>query len=121
MTGRAGPGLAVGGACLLTGTLGSIHAFSVLIGPFGRSLGASQAEVGLIYSGALIALTVSVLFGHRLYNCRRPGRRALSRGAKPAEAVARIISGAIGFTLLTGMEGAAHPAIRGIVQQAGPG
>lgn len=59
-------------ACLLTGSLGSIHAFSVFVVPLEQSLGASRGAISLIYSLALVFLTVAVLLGHRLYDCIAP-------------------------------------------------
>ncbi len=52
---------------LVTFVLGSVHAFSVLIVPLEQALEATRAEVSLIYSFALLALTLAVLFGYRIY------------------------------------------------------
>jgi len=57
---------------LLTFLLGSIHAFSVLIHPFEARLGASRASVSLVYSLALVSLTIAVLTGHHLYRRLAP-------------------------------------------------
>lgn len=58
---------AVGLLCLV---LGSVHAFSVFLVPLEEAFSISRASVSLIYSLALITLTVSVLLGpgffHRL-------------------------------------------------------
>ncbi|MEM7124053.1 MAG: MFS transporter [Pseudomonadota bacterium] len=59
-------------ALLLTGSLGSIHAFSVIIVPLEERFGASRGDVSLAYSLALISLTVAVLFGHRIYHRLTP-------------------------------------------------
>ena len=56
------------GASLLTAVLGSVHAFSVFLEPLEVQFGASRGAVSLTYSGALICLTVAVLFGHRIYD-----------------------------------------------------
>ncbi len=59
-------------ALLLTFGLGSVHAFSVLIEPLEARFGASRADVSLIYSIALISLTIAVLFGHKIYHRLTP-------------------------------------------------
>ena len=59
-------------ASTLTFVLGSIHAFSVFVEPWENHLGASRADVSLTYSSALIALTASVLLGHRVFPVMRP-------------------------------------------------
>lgn len=52
---------------LVTFVLGSVHAYSVLIVPLEGRLALSRSEVSLIYSLALVAITVAVLFGYRVY------------------------------------------------------
>lgn len=52
---------------LVTFVLGSVHAFSVLIVPLEQALAATRAEISLIYSFALLALTAAVLLGYRVY------------------------------------------------------
>ena len=52
---------------LVTFVLGSVHAFSVFIVPFEALLGLPRSEISLIYSLALVAITLSVLLGYRLY------------------------------------------------------
>jgi len=58
---------------LVTLVLGSIHSFSVFLVPFEKQLSVGRAQVSLLYSFALIFLTVSVLFGYLIYNRIRPG------------------------------------------------
>ena len=53
---------------LVTGVLGSVHAFSVFIVPFEQLLGLPRSDISLIYSLALVAITLSVLLGYRLYS-----------------------------------------------------
>jgi OFA family oxalate/formate antiporter-like MFS transporter len=60
-------------AMLVTFVTGSIHAFSVFLSPFEDSLHLPRAKISLIYSFALIFLTVSVLFGYRVYDLVKPG------------------------------------------------
>ena len=55
-------------ALLVTGSLGSVHAFSVLVAPLEMRFATSRADVSLTYSLALISVTVAVLFGHKIYH-----------------------------------------------------
>ena len=59
-------------AMAITGSLGSIHAFSVFIVPLETTLNAPRAQISLLYSCALLSLTIAVLFGHRIYTLLRP-------------------------------------------------
>lgn len=52
--------------------LGSVHAFSVFLEPLEHAFQATRANVALCYSIALVAITASVSFGHRVYP-RLPG------------------------------------------------
>ena len=52
---------------LVTFVLGSVHAFSVFIVPLETRLQLPRSEISLIYSFALVALTLAVLFGYRIY------------------------------------------------------
>ena len=72
------PVLTLAAASLLTFVLGSIHAFSVFVEPWEILLGASRANVSLTYSFALIALTASVLLGHRLFSTLSPSALAFA-------------------------------------------
>ncbi len=55
------------GCSLITLVFGSIHAFSVFIIPLEDSLGTSRSKISLIYSCALVCLTLAVLFGYKTY------------------------------------------------------
>lgn len=60
-------------ACMaLMSALGTIHAFSVFLAPWEEMFQASRAEVSLVYSLALVFLTLSVLSGHRIYGLLHP-------------------------------------------------
>lgn len=59
-------------AMLVTFVTGSIHSFSVFLVPFETLLQSSRAQVSLFYSFALVFLTISVLFGYRIYSLLRP-------------------------------------------------
>ena len=54
-------------ASLLCLVMGSIHAFSVFLTPLETTFGTSRGTVALTYSFALIAITLSVLAGPRIY------------------------------------------------------
>jgi OFA family oxalate/formate antiporter-like MFS transporter len=54
-------------SALVTFVLGSVHAFSVFVAPLEAQLGLPRSQVSLIYSFALVFITLSVLFGHRIY------------------------------------------------------
>jgi len=55
-------------ACLLSMVLGSVHAFSVFLEPLEERFVASRSLVSLTYSLALVALTIAVLMGYRLFS-----------------------------------------------------
>ena len=67
-------------AAVLAVVLGSIHAFSVLIIPLETLFDVSRASVSATYSLALGALTLSVLWGHRIFAIWSAGRFVLSIG-----------------------------------------
>ncbi len=102
------PALCLLAAITLTTALGSIHAFSVFLLPFEALLQTGRAQISLIYSGALICLTISVLFGHRIYSRLAPSTLGLV--ACLVAAVGIVIAGnsdsfwlvAFGYSLLFG-------------------
>jgi OFA family oxalate/formate antiporter-like MFS transporter len=59
-------------AMLVTFVTGSIHCFSVFLAPFEALLEMSRASISLFYSFALVFLTLSVLFGYRIYDKAKP-------------------------------------------------
>ncbi len=59
--------LTIAACSVVSAVLGTIHAFSVFIPQWEGLPGADRAGVSLIYSVALVSLTVAVLFGYRLY------------------------------------------------------
>ncbi len=61
------PRLTIAAASALTLVLGSIHAFSVFVPEWERQTSADRAQVSLIYSLALMSLTMAVLLGYRVY------------------------------------------------------
>jgi OFA family oxalate/formate antiporter-like MFS transporter len=52
---------------LVTFVLGSVHAFSVFIVPLESLLQLPRSDISLIYSFALVCITLSVLLGYRIY------------------------------------------------------
>lgn len=61
------PTRSLAGCVLLSGVLGSIHAYSLFIESFESDLGIGRGEAGAPYSVALASLTVVVLVSHRLF------------------------------------------------------
>jgi len=60
-------------ACMLvTFVLGSVHAFSVFLVALEQVLDASRSRISLIYSLALVFITLTVLIGHRIYTSASP-------------------------------------------------
>ncbi len=53
---------------LVTFVLGSVHAFSVFIVPLEELFALPRSRVSLVYSVALLALTLAVFIGHRIYH-----------------------------------------------------
>lgn len=108
MTPNGSAWLTLLGGVILTTALGSLHAFSVLLQPFEAQLGRNRADTSLLYSGALICLTLAVLFGHHLYERLRPATLALLAGGGAAAGVyvagqASSMAGAVlGYCLLFG-------------------
>ena len=60
------------GCVLLSGALGTMHAYSLFIEPFESALGVGRGGASSAYSVALASLTVVVLVGHPLFR-RVPG------------------------------------------------
>ena len=60
--------LALPATMLVTFVLGSVHSFSVFIVPLEALLRLPRSEISLIYSFALVALTLAVLLGYRIYS-----------------------------------------------------
>ncbi len=66
------PRIVLGAGMLVTFVMGSIHSFSIFIRPLEASLGAERGHVSLVYSMALVCLTVLVLYGYRIYPRAQP-------------------------------------------------
>jgi OFA family oxalate/formate antiporter-like MFS transporter len=66
--------LTLAASMLVTFVLGSVHAFSVFIAPLEALLTLPRAEISLIYSFALVAITLAVLLGYRFYGSLAPWR-----------------------------------------------
>ena len=67
-------------AGMLCFVLGSVHAFSVFLEPLETAFSVSRASVSLIYSLALITLTLSVLIGPRYFSRLPASRIVLASG-----------------------------------------
>ncbi len=52
--------------------LGSVHAFSVFLEPLESEFSVERSTASLTYSLALVFLTISVLFGYRIYGLFKP-------------------------------------------------
>ena len=76
--------LTISACCALSAVLGTIHAFSVFIPQWEGLPGADRASVSLIYSAALVCLTIAVLFGYRLYQRFSPFAILLIAGVMAA-------------------------------------
>ncbi len=59
-------------AVLLSAGLGSIHGFSVFLGPLELRFGVARGAIAFAYSLGLASLTLAVLIGHRFYNRLSP-------------------------------------------------
>jgi len=95
-------------AVLLSGALGSVHAFSVFIAPLERALGTTRSEVSLIYSLAIVSLTLVMLVGHAAHSRIAPPVLALSTcfvaaaGLLAAGWTGRYVGFLVGYGLLFG-------------------
>jgi len=69
---------------LVTFVLGSVHAFSVFLAPLESQLGLPRSQISLIYSFALVAITLSVTLGYRIYSLLSPWWLVLATGAVAA-------------------------------------
>jgi len=69
---------------LVTFVLGSVHAFSVLLAPLELQLGLPRSQISLIYSFALVAITLSVTLGYRIYGLLPASWLVLLTGAVAA-------------------------------------
>jgi len=69
---------------LVTFVLGSVHAFSVFLAPLELQLGLPRSQISLIYSFALVAITLSVTLGYRIYGLLPPSWLVLLTGAVAA-------------------------------------
>lgn len=74
----------IGGAAILSGALGTVHAFSVFVAPLEAAFGAGRDAVSLTYGIALAALTSAVLVGPRVFGRVAPVRLALGVGLMAA-------------------------------------
>ncbi|MCP4769517.1 MAG: OFA family MFS transporter [Gammaproteobacteria bacterium] len=64
---QAKPRITLAASMLVTFVLGSVHAFSVFIVPLELLFELARSEISLIYSLALVAITLAVTIGYRIY------------------------------------------------------
>ena len=102
------PFVTLAASIIVTGLLGSIHAFSVFIVSLEAAYAAGRSEVSLIYSLALLSLTVLVLFGHRIYSLLDPPKLAAlsclaaAAGLAVAASLDSLMGAYLGYGLLFG-------------------
>ena len=72
MTRNASVALVLTGLALVCAVLGSVHAFSVFLGPLEQTFSIGRSTVSLVYSFSLVFLTFAVLIGPRLYVIMAP-------------------------------------------------
>ena len=58
---------------LVTLVLGSVHAFSVFLQPLESNLQLPRGDISLVYSIALVSITLAVTVGYRTYGLLAPG------------------------------------------------
>lgn len=115
MDGSEAPGIPVksgrwviAAAGLLCLVLGSVHAFSVFLVPLETAYSASRAKISLIYSFALIMLTISVLAGPKYFHRLPAGCLLLASGLVAATGTfvtafaPGFIAAVFGYSLLFG-------------------
>jgi len=95
--GNSGPQALIS-SVLVCVVLGSIHAFSMFLEPLEGALQLPRATISLTYSFALVALTVTVLLGPKLYSAAPPARLFILSGLLGAigALIAGISNGVIG-------------------------
>ena len=69
---------------LVTFVLGSVHAFSVFLAPLEAQLGLPRSQISLIYSFALVSITLSVTLGYRIYALLPPWWLVVATGSVAA-------------------------------------
>jgi OFA family oxalate/formate antiporter-like MFS transporter len=89
-------------AMLVTFVLGSVHAFSVFLAPLEMLLGLPRSQISLIYSFALVAITLSVTLGYRIYGLLPAGWLVSITGAVAATGLALAASASGWWTLFAG-------------------
>jgi len=87
---------------LVTFVLGSVHAFSVFLAPLELQLGLPRAQISLIYSLALVAITLSVTLGYRIYGLLPAAWLVLITGAVAAAGLALAAAASGWWTLCLG-------------------
>lgn len=89
-------------AMLLTCVLGSVHAFSVFLAPLQLQLDLPRSQISLIYSFALVAITLSVTLGYRIYGLLPASWLVLITGAVAAAGLGLAATASGWWTLFVG-------------------
>ncbi len=87
------------GCLLLSGTLGTVHAWSIFLEPLESRLDAGRGTISAAYSVALVAITMAVLLGHRLFS-RLPGWSVVGLAVGGSVAGLLITAAATSWSLL---------------------
>jgi OFA family oxalate/formate antiporter-like MFS transporter len=74
------PVITLAASMLITFVLGSVHAFSVFLVPLENLLSLPRSQVSLLYSLALVAITLAVTVGYRIYGLLSAWRMVLLLG-----------------------------------------
>jgi len=83
--------LVLAGSILLMPVLGSVHAFSIFLGPIEEQFITTRSNASFTYSLALAVLTIHVLFGDRVF--RRVSPSQLILGVSALSTIGILISG----------------------------
>jgi OFA family oxalate/formate antiporter-like MFS transporter len=90
------------GALALAVALGALHAFSVILAPLERQVGADRASVSLVYALAIVSLTAGVLASDWLLRQLSPATTAIAVAAVAACGLGLAASASTLWLLLIG-------------------
>jgi OFA family oxalate/formate antiporter-like MFS transporter len=90
------------GALALAVALGALHAFSVILAPLERQVGADRASVSLVYALAIVSLTAGVLASDWLLRQLSPATTAITVAAVAACGLGLAASASTLWLLLIG-------------------
>jgi OFA family oxalate/formate antiporter-like MFS transporter len=96
-------GRRLAGALVLAVALGSLHAYSVLLGPLETELGTGRATTASAYSAAIVSLTLAVLVSPLVIARLGASGTALLSGGLAAAGLAASAAGGSGIALIAGL------------------